>query len=67
MIEMIPFTKDHVIPCDGKYLVKTQTTQQPRIQYLQVTCKVVNGKTTIDVSNQVILEISKDPLNTFLN
>lgn len=60
MIEMIPFTKDHVIPSDGKYLVKTQTIQHPRIQYLQADCKVVNGKTTIDVSNQVVLEISKD-------
>lgn len=62
MIEMIPFTKDHVIPSDGKYLVKTKTNQHSRIQYLQADCKIVNGKTTIDVSNQVVLEISKTPI-----
>lgn len=62
-IQMVEFTKDYKIPQDGKYLVKTQSTSIFKtIQYLQARCSLVNDKTTIDVSNQVVLEISKEPI-----
>jgi hypothetical protein len=65
-IEMIPFTKDHLIPKDGKYLVKTVTTHLKNERFLQATCTLVkNGnvmRTAVDVTNQNVTEISKEPI-----
>lgn len=69
IIEMIPFNKDYVIPEDGKYLVKTESTGPLKtIHYLQATCTKVfiekkkQFETSIDVHNQIVLQISKEPL-----
>jgi hypothetical protein len=64
-IEMIPFNPETVIP-DGKYLVKTESTKLPGMSpyhYLQTRCSCVNGKVSVDVSGQTVIEISKEPLS----
>lgn len=71
MIPEIAFTEflaDHIIPEDGKYLVRTISTNLKTIQYLQARChrqwneKYQRFETSIDVSNQRVTHISKDPL-----
>lgn len=63
---MIPFTKDHLIPKDGKYLVKTESTDMKTLQFLQARCSLVKSgnvmRTAVDVTNQKVLLISKEPL-----
>lgn len=69
IIEMMPFNPENVIPKDGKYLVKTESTSHLKtIQYLQARCSVVwNEKkkqyvTSVDVTNQIVKEISRKEL-----
>ena len=68
-IEMVQFTSDHVIPENGKYLVKAVSTSHLKTeQFLQARCvKSYNEKhkrweTSVDVSNQTVLLISKIPV-----
>lgn len=68
IIGMIPFNPENVIPKEGKYLVKTESTHLKTIQFLQATCTIVwNEKkkkhlTSVDVTNQVVKEISREPI-----
>lgn len=67
-IEMVEFTPDYIIPSEGKYLVKTITNHLKSTQYLQARCTIVfNEKkktniTSVDVTNQTVTHISKEPL-----
>lgn len=68
-IEMIPFNPENVIPKEGKYLVKTESTSHLKtIQFLQARCSIVwNEKkkqhlTSVDVTNQIVKEISKEQI-----
>ena len=66
IIEMIPFNPENVIPKEGKYLVKTESTHLKTIQFVQARCTIVwNEKkqqniTSVDVTNQIVKEISKE-------
>lgn len=65
---MIPFTENHVIPEDGKYLVRTTSKLLGSINHFQVRCerrwneKTRKGSTKIDVNNQIVTHISEQPL-----
>jgi hypothetical protein len=67
-IKMIPFTDDHLIPEDGKYLVRTESRLLKHINHFQARCKLSwNEKkkrniTSIDVNNQVVTHISEQPV-----
>lgn len=66
IIELIPFEKNHLIPKNGKYLVKTESTHMKTIHFIEARCMLVGEgtklHTAVDVSNQIVLEISKEPL-----
>ena len=68
IIGMIPFNPENVIPKEGKYLVKTESTHLKTIQFLQARCTIVwNEKkkkhlTSVEVRNQIVKEISKEPI-----
>ncbi len=66
-IKLVEFTADYVIPEDGKYLVRTESTFLKSIGYFQARCTKIlkKGKyiTAVDVSNQVVTHISELPLN----
>lgn len=63
-IEMTIFDKDYLIPEDGKYLVRTESTHLKKIQHLEARCtRVFNNKhkrleTAVDVNNQRVTHIS---------
>lgn len=67
-IEMITFTPEHELPEDGKYLVRTVSTQLCTVSHVQAVCKRVwHNKaqkfvTSVDVSNQQVTHISKNKL-----
>ena len=65
-ITLIPFDKNHLIPKDGKYLVKTESAHMKHINFVVAKCTLVGDgdklHTAVDVSNQIVLEISKEPL-----
>lgn len=65
---MIPFTDDHLIPEDGKYLVRTESRLLNNVNHFQARCKRSwNEKkkryiTSIDVNNQIVTHISEQPV-----
>jgi hypothetical protein len=67
-IKMIPLSEDHLIPEDGKYLVRTESKVLKTINHFQARCKRSwNEKkqqfiTSIDVNNQIVTHISEQPL-----
>lgn len=63
-IELVPYDKDHLIPKNGKYLIKTISNSHLKTQhFLEVRCEIVNGKTSIDVTNQTVTHISTQPIH----
>ena len=69
-IELVPYTEDYLILCNGKYLVRTVSTSKlETIQYLEARCKVTYSEkqkrniTSIDVNNQRVTHISLLPIN----
>lgn len=66
-ITLVPFTKGHLIPKSGKYLVKTVSTSHLKIEgFLQARCELIENEkgkhTAIDVSNQIVTHISIHPI-----
>lgn len=62
-IEMVEFTKGYKIPKDGKYLVKTVSTSHLKTEgFLQARCTLNDKGTSVDVSNQIVTHISKEPI-----
>lgn len=66
-ITMVPFNNSFNPPADGDYLVRTQTSKLGRIHHLSARIKLYkdekgNELYSIDVNNQKITHISKEPL-----
>ncbi len=67
-IDLIPFKKEELIPVDGKYFVRTESSFLKTVQHFQARCKVVwNEKkeqyeNSVDVSNQTVTHISRVPI-----
>ena len=66
IIDLIPITPDYLPEVSGKYLVRTESIPMKKINYFQarVTKTKKDGKDSysIDVSNQTVTHISKEPL-----
>ena len=67
IIELIEYHPTYLIPENGKYLVKT-ITNLGFIRFLEANCKLIykekqkRWETSIDVSNQKVILISKNIL-----